>query len=287
MKLLVVVILGVVAAVAADVGFPPIFQDYHEEVGIPAAKRIWMMEQSIDFDGSRIVGGQPSRLGSQPHLGGLLITLTNNRQSVCGSSLLSNTRAVTAAHCWRHGINQAREFLVVLGSTLLFSGGTRVSTSSVSTHANYNMLTLNNDIAMIMLPHVALTNNIQPIALATGNDQYVGAWAVAAGFGANGDNRPITQGQAKHEASLQIITNAVCARTYGTATVVDSTICTATTHGQSTCPGDSGGPLAIGTGSSRLLIGITSFGHRDGCERGHPGGFARVTSFAPWITSNL
>ncbi|XP_034834730.1 collagenase-like [Maniola hyperantus] len=285
MKLLVV-ILGVVAAVAAEVE-SPIFQDYHEEFGIPAAKRIWMMEQSIDFDGSRIVGGQPGKLGSQPHLGGLLITLTNNRQSVCGSSLLSNTGAVTAAHCWRHGINQAREFLVVLGSTLLFSGGTRVSTSSVSTHANYNMLTLNNDIAIIRMPHVVFTDHIQPIALATGNDQYVGAWAVAAGFGANGDNRPITQGQAKHEVSLQVITNALCARTYGTTTVVASTICVATPNGRSTCPGDSGGPLATGTGSSRKLIGITSFGHREGCERGHPGGFARVTSFAPWITSNL
>ncbi|XP_034834731.1 collagenase-like isoform X2 [Maniola hyperantus] len=282
---LLVVILGVVAAVAAEVE-SPIFQDYHEEFGIPAAKRIWMMEQSIDFDGSRIVGGQPGQLGSQPHLGGLLIALTDGRQSVCGSSLLSNTRAVTAAHCWRHGVTQAREFLVVLGSTLLYSGGTRVSTSSVATHANYNMLTLHNDIAIIVMPHVVFTNHIQPIGLPTDNDQYVGAWAVAAGFGINGDNLPITQGQAKHEVSLQVITNAVCARTYG-ATVVASTLCVATYNGRSTCPGDSGGPLAIGAGSSRTLIGVTSFGHREGCERGHPGGFARVTSFAPWLTSNL
>ncbi|XP_023942784.1 collagenase-like [Bicyclus anynana] len=281
MKLLVV--FALLAAASAEVVDPPIFKDYHAEIGIPSAARIKLIEESVDFDGSRITGGSPSQVGSHPHLGGLVITLTNGRTSVCGSSLLSNNRAVTAAHCWRHGLNQARTFTVVLGSNRLFTGGNRVDTSNVVTHANYNMANLNNDIAVITLPHVGFTAHIGPISIASGTNQFVGVWANAAGFGANGDNMPITTNQAKHEVSLQVITNAICARTYGNAVVVSSVICTDTSNGRSTCGGDSGGPLATGTRNTGDLIGVTSFGHRDGCQRGHPAGFVRVTSFTAWI----
>ncbi|XP_039756115.1 collagenase-like [Pararge aegeria] len=284
MKLLVIVV-GLVAAAAAE--SPPIFQDYHEEIGIPAANRIKLLEESIDFDGSRIAGGQPSQLGSHPHLGGLLITLTNDIISICGSSLLSNTKAVTAAHCWRHMSHQARSFTVVLGSTRLFTGGHRTDTSNVITHDNYNMFNLNNDVAVITLSHVPYTNHIRNIALATGSSLYVGVWASAAGFGAHGDNVLVTETQAKHEVILQVTTNAICARTFGNYVVAPSTICVVTSNGRSTCGGDSGGPLIVSPEGSPILIGITSFGHRDGCQRGYPAGFARVTAFESWIRSNL
>ncbi|XP_023942814.1 collagenase-like [Bicyclus anynana] len=281
MKLLVV--FALLAAASAEVVDPPIFKDYHAEIGIPAAARIKLIEESVDFDGSRITGGNPAQLGSHPHLGGLVISLTSGLTSVCGSSLLSNTRSVTAAHCWRHGFSQAATFTVVLGSIRLFQGGNRISTSNVVTHANYNMINLNNDIAVISFPHVTFTNAIAAIPLASGTNQFVGAWAHAAGFGANGDNMPITINQAKHEVTMQVITNALCAQTYGNTVVVSSVICTSTTGNKSTCGGDSGGPLATGAAHNRQLIGITSFGHRDGCQRGHPAGFVRVTSFYAWL----
>ncbi|XP_046969206.1 collagenase-like [Vanessa cardui] len=283
MKFLLVVVSLAVAVVAEE----PIFYDYHEQIGIQEAARIKLAEDAQDFDGSRVVGGSVSSLGAHPHLGGLVVHLTDNRQSVCGSSLLTNTKLVTAAHCWRHRSSQARMFTVVLGSVRLFSGGVRVNTNNVQMHANYNEDTLNNDIAMIVTGHISFNNNIQPIAIATGSNNFAGTWATAAGYGRIGENIAISTNQVKKHINLQVITNAVCANTFGNRVVIASTLCTATSVGQSTCQGDSGGPLAIGSGNSRTLIGIVSFGSMAGCSRGFPAGFGRVSSFASWINARL
>ncbi|XP_063365792.1 brachyurin-like [Cydia amplana] len=284
MKLLVALALvGLAGSALAEEFVAPIELDYHNKIGIPEAARIKAAEEALDFDGGRIVGGAAAWLGAYPYMGGLVITLTTGATSVCGSSLLSNTRAVTAAHCWQSTGGSARSFTVVLGSTTLFYGGTRVTTSDVTVHGSYNMWTLVNDVAIIRLGWVNYNNNIRNIGLATGTNQFVGTWAWAAGFGRTSDNANIGNNQFLSHVQVQVITNAVCQSTYGAATVQASTICVATTGGRGTCGGDSGGPLV----ANNQLIGITSFGHRDGCQRGFPAGFARVTVFAPWIQSHL
>lgn len=70
---------------------------------------------------------------------------------VCGASLISSNRLVTAAHCWFDGTNQAWRFTVVLGSVTLFSGGTRIDTSVVAMHPNWTPLLVRNDVAVIYL----------------------------------------------------------------------------------------------------------------------------------------
>lgn len=90
--------------------------------------------------------------------GGLLVTLTDGRQSACGSSLISATRAVTAAHCWVTRNARARQVTVVLGSITFFSGGVRVNSNNVRVHGSYNMNTLANDIAIIVLSSVSLNS---------------------------------------------------------------------------------------------------------------------------------
>ncbi|XP_063625612.1 collagenase-like [Cydia splendana] len=287
MKLLVAFVL--VGLVAGGVIHGPtesvVENDYHNKIGIPLAARLKAAEEALDFDGTRIVGGGHASLGQYRYTGGLVITMTTGGTSVCGSSLLSNTRGITAAHCWRTQFSQARSFTVVYGSLLLFSGGTRVTTTDVEMHANYNMNTLVNDIAIIRLPWVTFTNNIQPIPIATGTANFAGTWAWASGWGLTCDGCSLPTSQVLSHVQVQVITNAVCASTYGTATVVDSTICVDTTGGRGTCSGDSGGPLA--NAANNQLIGVTSFGHRDGCQRGHPAGYMRVTAYASWIQARL
>ncbi|CAG4951278.1 unnamed protein product [Colias eurytheme] len=262
----------------------PIGINYHEAIGIPKASLIRQAELGQDFDGSRIVGGTPAALGAHPHLGGLVITLTSNQQSVCGSSLISNSRLVTAAHCWTDGRNQASYFTVVLGSVRLFSGGLRINTNNVQTHASYNTQTLSNDVAVVAINPIQYTNVISPIALATGNNDFVGAWATAAGFGKTSDWGGVSQTQ--NQVNLQVITNQVCAQSFGSI-IISSTLCVSGASGTSTCGGDSGGPLVVNNGGTRQLIGITSFGSARGCQRGFPAGFARVTSFASWIQARM
>ncbi|XP_063365788.1 brachyurin-like [Cydia amplana] len=287
MKLLIAfALVGLVAGGVINAPADSVVElDYHNKIGIPLAARLKAAEEALDFDGARIVGGGAASLGQYPYIGGLLIELTTGGTSVCGSSLLSNTRGITAAHCWSTASAQARSFTVIYGSTLLFSGGTRVTTTDVELHANYNMLTLVNDIAIIRFPWVTFTNVIQPIALATGTSDFAGTWAWASGWGRTSDVSSITTGQFLSHVSVQVIANSVCAATYGTSTVQATTICIATTGGRGTCSGDSGGPLA--NAANNQLIGVTSFGHRDGCQLGHPAGFARVTEFASWIQARL
>lgn len=285
MRLLILAV-GVVCSALAE---EQIALNYHENYGIPVATSIKRSEEAGDFDGARIVGGWAAALGDHPHLGGLLITLTSGATSVCGSSLLTNTRGLTAAHCWWDGQNQARQFTVVLGSLMLFSGGTRVVTSSVVLHSSYNTNNLNNDVAIINLPWINYNNNVQPVSLPVNqvNNNFAGTAAWAAGYGRRWDSQQIVNGQYLSHVQLTVITNAVCANTYGTSTVVGSTLCTSGTALQGTCQGDSGGPLWLWNNNQRVLIGVTSFVAARGCQSGLPAGFARVTSFISWIQARL
>ncbi|CAH4031446.1 unnamed protein product [Pieris brassicae] len=257
--------------------------NYHASIGIQEALRIRHIEEALDFDGARIIGGSDSRLGENPHLGGLIISLNSGWSSVCGSSLLTNTKTVTAAHCWWDGNNQATRFTVVLGSVRLFSGGTRVTTANVVMHPQWNPRTASNDVAVITMNHVNYNNNIRPIAMATGNNNFVGTIAVAVGYGVTSDSQTgVSTNTVQRQVNLRVISNAECRRSY--AFIEDSILCVNTEGGRvSTCGGDSGGPLTVGG----RLIGITSFGHVAGCESGHPAAFARVTSFQRWIASRM
>ncbi|XP_072946729.1 brachyurin-like [Epargyreus clarus] len=282
----ILVVLALAVAASAAPQYEPIFYDYHEEIGIPEAARIKAGEESVDFDGSRIAGGTASRLGQWPFMVGLLIQLVDGRTSVCGSSMLSNTRAITAAHCWRHRTNQASFFTLVFGSERLFFGGTRINTNQVEMHASYNQNNLNFDIAMIRMAFVPYSTTINRINLPSGSATYAGVVATAVGFGRTGDGAAgnINNNQFLSHVNLQVITNLDCQRVYGTSSVIASTLCTSGAGGRGVCGGDSGGPLMI---SGPILIGVAKFAAASGCTLGLPAGYARVTSFTSWIWARM
>ncbi|XP_072946646.1 collagenase-like [Epargyreus clarus] len=279
---LILVVLALAVAASAAPQYEPIFYNYHEEIGIPEAARLKAAEDAMDFDGSRIAGGSGSNVGQWPFFGGLVIALVSGHTSVCGSSLLSNTRAVTAAHCWRHRNSQARQFTVVLASNRIHSGGTRIVTNRVEMHSGWNDNNFANDIAVITINHVGFNNNINRINLPAGAATYVGTNAVAIGFGRTGDSAAAAGNQNLNHVTLTVISNDECRRNFGN--VIASTLCTSGAGGRSICSGDSGGPLMIG---GPTLIGVTSFGSAAGCQRGFPAGFARVTSFVAWLRARM
>ncbi|XP_045502472.1 collagenase-like [Colias croceus] len=284
MRVFIVIATLLAAAIAKE----PITLDYHNEIGIPLATKIKRAEEAHDFDGARIVGGRPAALGAYPYLGGLLVHLTSGHTSACGSSLVTTSKLVTAAHCWTTPASQATYFTVVLGSIRLYSGGVRLNTNRVEIHANYDSWSWNNDIAIITIQPVSLSNNIRLIALASGSNSYAGVWANAAGFGRTSDSQTnVPQDTVLNHVSLRVMTNAECRNLYGPILVIDSVLCTTAPRGQNTCGGDSGGPLSIGSPSSAVLIGVTSFGSANGCESGAPSGFSRITAFNSWIRSRI
>ncbi|KAM3960238.1 brachyurin [Aphomia sociella] len=298
MRLLV--LLGLVAAVASNplVGVSPL--SYHEEVGFPLAKRIKEAEDKIfagkDYDTvvreqGRIVGGVVSPANAHPYLAGLIITFVNVAgQSACGSSLISANRLVTAAHCWSYGQLQGLQLTVVLGSQYLFYGGTRIVSSTVVIHPQWNQNTLHNDVGVIYLPqNVIFSNSIQPISLPANqlNEQFAGEWAIAAGYGRTSDQQiGVGMDTVISQVNLQVITVAQCQATFGQH-VIASTICTNGAGGVGICSGDSGGPLVINRNGQNILVGVSSFVAGNGCQLGFPSAFARVTSFYSFLLQNM
>lgn len=259
---------------------------YHEDIGIPEAARIKKAEEN-GLHPSRVAGGFYAYLGAYPFFAGLIVAIDVNTTSVCGSSLISETKLLTAAHCWYDGQRQAVLLEVVLGSILLFAGGTRIITNEVEVHSDFNIQNILNDIAVITVPAVQLDDYIQPIPLPGAHESFVNFTCHVIGFGRTGDNTPVSISQQLSHTSLIVIGNEECARAYGPI-ITDSSICTVgTSTYNGPCGGDSGGPIFYNNDELYVQIGIVSFGSSDGCEAGHPTSHTRITSFLDWIQERL
>ncbi|XP_047019143.1 brachyurin-like [Helicoverpa zea] len=262
---------------------------WHQKIGIKNAERIKQLEDPTRS--GRIVGGAIAPISAHPYLAGLLIDIVGfSSPSACGGSLLSQNRVLTAAHCWFDGFNQVHRITVVLGSQFLFHGGVRVPASAIAVFPTYDWRTFANDIAMLYLPvQVPLAFDIQPIALPSGpllHMDYTNQTVIAAGYGRYSDvTNPTTNTMARN-VELEVIPLQTCRSFYGDL-VLDSNICT-NGYGQvGICQGDSGGPLTMNVQGQQVLIGVSSFVARDGCELGYPSAFARVGSYIDWIRVQL
>ncbi|CRK90293.1 CLUMA_CG004008, isoform A [Clunio marinus] len=239
----------------------------------------------------RIVGGTEAAPGAHPYQAAVLMRFATGT-GLCGGSVISNRVILTAAHC---PINSLDSQVILGAHNRLTTEATQhrqtIPNANYRLHANYNPSNLNNDIAtMITNAVVPMTARIQlaPLPPVGNSESFAGELATVSGWGRVCDGI-IGCGTSStlRVVSNNIITNAVCAQTYGTNVVVASTICMATTGGRGTCNGDSGGPLTVGRAGGRWQIGVVSFGAAAGCERGFPAGFARVTSFRTWIGNNM
>ncbi|XP_013198619.2 collagenase-like [Amyelois transitella] len=253
---------------------------YHSDVGIPEATRI----KSAELINQRVTGGELADLGVYPFFAGLVIAVNVNLTSVCGASIISNTKLITAAHCWTDGEYQALLVEVVLASNTLFTGGTRVATDDVIAHEDFNPESLQNDIAIITVPRIEFSGNLMAISLPM-VDSYVGTQCQVVGFGRTAEEEPLTLTQQLSHAYLTVISNEECGIFYGEL-ITDSLVCTSGLDGRGPCGGDSGGPVFYGD-EEFTLIGVVSFGAAYGCEAGFPSSHTRVTAFLQWINERM
>ncbi|KAJ8942822.1 hypothetical protein NQ318_022836 [Aromia moschata] len=235
----------------------------------------------ITYPSARVIGGTEAVPNALPYQ----VAVFMDTGSFCGGSLISNQWVLSAAHCTirQRTFYSSAWVQVVLGAhNIRNNEATQVTvvSSSIVNHPQYIAITLTNDISLIRLQSpVTFSNAIRAINLAPASSgTFAGSDAVLSGWGRTSEASNVIS-PTLQRVTLNVITNNVCANTYGTSVIRDSTICTSGVGIVGACQGDSGGPLVV----NNVQVGVTSFVSARGCQSGLPSGFARVSSFRDWI----
>nr|CAD7412124.1 unnamed protein product [Timema cristinae] len=274
---------------------------------------------SVTLPEGRIISGTTAARGQIPWQAFVIL----GGSGLCGGSLISNQWVLTAAHCAQgtnyiayrgqdnisgtnaHKLklnqtlivfiyftpNSVATFAITLGATSRTAAQTGTVTQTVRSaiiHSSYNPNTITNDIAVIRLNSaVATTSFITPVRLprfSQASTSFAGSAARVSGFGRISSTTTATSANLLF-ADVNIITNAVCANTFGTS-ILASNICTLGSSGRSPCNGDSGGPLVIQEADGAFTeVGVVSFG-RANCPANSPAAFVRVSSYLQWLSTN-
>ena len=250
-----------------------------EQTNISWSKVKSVIEHYIPNESRRVYGGSPAKKTQFPYQAGLILS-KSKVDHLCGGALISSTRVLTAAHC----LDGVESVHVVLGARILdLDEPTQVRfdipLKEIVLHPQFDHHKLKNDIAIIKLPSAVTFNDyVSPITLPERTNDYLDDTGIISGWGhfdnSQKDSLVLRYGYLKIMKCSERI-----------RFITDSTMC-ATGQGKiDGCNGDSGGPLAVQSYGNAILVGIQSFVLETGCGQGT--GFARVTSFIPWIKSNM
>ena len=228
---------------------------------------------------SRVVGGSNANIANYPHQLSLRVSGSHS----CGASLISTTKAVTAAHCGGGSLSSYS----ILGGTTVRTDTTCSTcvTRSLSSFVRHSGFVNNgnqgypNDVAALHFSAVTTNNNLRTIAMAAANaGDYSGQNCVITGWGRTSANSALPT--TLQQGTMQVITNSACAGRWSSAQINNGHICVSSST-VSACSGDSGGPLVCGS----TLVGATSWGQAQ-CNPAYPSVYTRISYFRNWIDSN-
>lgn len=228
----------------------------------------------------RIVGGNNTTIRTHPYI----VSLRRNREHVCGASIISRTRALTAAHCiYPNGAPS--QYSIMAGSTLRVGDANQQlrTMNRVLSHPRYSEAGIFNDIGILYWEQpLTLGVTVRAIRLARQNSPPpYGRNCNVTGWGRLRENGPFAD--ILQVVTIPLVTNEVCNRAYHGQITPDK-LCAGglPQGGRDSCQTDSGGPLTV----NGVQLGVVSYG--DGCARPRiPGVYARVAFFNNWIRENL
>jgi len=231
-------------------------------------------EDEVNFD-SRIIGGANADIRNFPWM----LSLRNGNNHVCGASILSATRGLTAAHC----LSGNTRYNVLAGSTTRQGdpGSLQVDVQRFIVHPNGDSRALHNDVGVLWFARtLPLRNTIQPIRLPAQNAPApYGTNALVSGWGST---RVSSRADILQFISVPLINNQQCSALYTNFRILPGMLCMAIVDGRSPCSADSGSPLV----ANGVQLGVMSFGTRCGAYN-LPTVFARVAAYTNWIRSVL
>lgn len=237
---------------------------------------------------SRIIGGQPSKLGEWPWQ----VSLFYKGSHVCGGVLISKYFVLSAAHCMPSDDELslvASNWKVYAGVVSLNNLPAPLKVKRIILNENYDSRTNDQDIALLTLETpMEFNDNNRPACLPTYNQQWShGTQCFTSGFGTtNADSSDVSA--TLMDVNVDIIDTEVCnSPSSYRGSVTKNMLCAGHLDGgRDSCQGDSGGPLVCEKNGVWTLAGITSWGA--GCgEKNKPGVYTKVTSVLPWIYSKM
>lgn len=235
----------------------------------------------VFFPVERIVGGKDASIRDFP----FQMSLEVQQNHICGAIIVTEKRALTAAHCTFHApsvmsvsydfelLNQAKR--------------KRIALRKYTKHPKFDEESLEYDIAVLFLKDSLVFNQktVQPVTLPEESDtlldgtlMQVSGWGVTRHLNMRPSNR-------LQYVEVPIVDRKKCSNSYNRVhKVTENMICAGFRFigGKDSCQGDSGGPLT----RRGVLYGIVSFGH--GCALPkYPGVYTNVAALRSWIDKTI
>ncbi|XP_068632209.1 chymotrypsin-2-like [Battus philenor] len=243
--------------------------------------------QSQWYPSARIVGGAEASDGYAAHMAALVVGRAF-RGLVCGGSIVTAGRILTAAHCiepmvdWEGDLISS--FEAVVGSNQWNSDDIVVKFSHYANHPGWDWIDIKNDIGVLFLTEdLTFTERVQAVPLSFewvggGEESFVTGWGMT-NWGIP-DNLQLLD---VSTVDPQVCIDKLQVAPFAPPMDPELEICTFHSYGHGMCNGDSGSALV--SRNTGQQIGIVSWGFP--CARGMPDIFVRISAYQDFITKHI